>query len=138
MHLVWFCHTFLPQKHLRSMWLNSIQITGNKKQGILGYQIKNEAKNVSKIGLNLIYARTWKREIRKCEELIKGVGFCLPLANNTRGRTTNKCWLCVHCVHCASTVFIVRPLCSLCVDGVHCAKGGNSIYQLSDFINCRN
>jgi hypothetical protein len=50
------------------MCLISVPITGNKKQGILGYPMKNEAKNLSRIGLNLIYARTWKCEIRKSEE----------------------------------------------------------------------
>jgi len=60
------------QTILRSVCLMSVSLTENKLQGTSGYQMKNKAADLSRIGFRLIWnnicARAWKFEIRKSEE----------------------------------------------------------------------
>jgi hypothetical protein len=49
------------------MCVKTVPITGNKKQEILGYPMKNKATDLSRIGLNLKCAQARKFEIWKGE-----------------------------------------------------------------------
>jgi hypothetical protein len=60
---------------LRAFRLMSVSLTYNKQQATLGYQMKNEAAGLSRIGLNLIcnsvFARAWKFGTLKAKNHLK-------------------------------------------------------------------
>ena len=93
------------QTLLRRIGLMSVSLTQEKWQGTFRHQMKKEAADSIRNGLNLIWnnicARAWKFGTWKSVECLEKTIRPLFLANMMHGRTADLSWLCV-------TVFSVK------------------------------